>query len=118
TLIRTITLASVTSLALLCGTLQVWGDLVIDTFDTEAAAGAVAATWGTSPVLSFDPQNASGGAVGSGSLRVSADYFTAEDNGWEQMIVTRTIDPPVVGSRYLSVHARAQLRSTGCGRGN
>src|SRR4029078_9163682 len=38
-----------------------------------------------------------------GSLKVSADYFTPEDNGWEQMVITRTFDPAVVGSDYVSV---------------
>lgn len=75
---------------------------VIDSLDNETSAEAWTATWGSSPVLSWDPQDSSGSAT-SGSLKVSADYFTPEDNGWEQMVITRSFDPAIVGSDYTSV---------------
>jgi len=78
-------------------------DRVIDTFDNEAATGTWTATWGTAPVLSFAAANAGGGGAGSGSLQVAADYFTPADNGWEQMVITRTFDTPVIGAQYTSV---------------
>ncbi len=71
-------------LAMGLGTFGARGDLVVDAFDTDAAVAKWSATWGTSPTLAFDTQNAGGGATGSGSLKVSADYFTAADDGWEQ----------------------------------
>lgn len=92
----------VAGLALACGTLHAQSNLVIDTFDDASAVDAWSATWGTTPTLSWDPQD-SKGLAGSGSLRVSADYFTPADNGWEQMVITRSFDPPVTGSDYVSV---------------
>jgi hypothetical protein len=97
------TLLTATGLALSGGGLEARADLVIDSFDTDAAAGKWSATWGTSPVLTFDALNAGGGAAGSGSLQVKADYFTAADDGWEQLVVTRTFDSPVVGAQYTAV---------------
>ena len=75
---------------------------VIDTFDTTETADAWTATWGSSPVLTWDPQDAKG-VANSGSLRVSADYFTPAGDGWEQMVITRTFTDPIVGSDYVSV---------------
>jgi hypothetical protein len=77
-------------------------DLVIDSFDTEESAGTWNPTWGTSPVVSWSPEDA-GGSKTSGSLRVEADYFTPEESGWEQMVITRAFDPAVTGSQYISV---------------
>lgn len=81
---------------------QLRADTVIDTFDDAWSADAWAATWGSNPVLSWDPQDAQGGAS-SGSLRVEADYFTPAGDGWEQMVITRTFAEPLVGSDYVSV---------------
>ena len=75
--------------------------LVIEAFDNGNVDGW-SATWGTSPELTFGQQN-SGKSTTSGSLRVAADYFTPEDNGWEQMVIMRTFETPVVGSDYASV---------------
>lgn len=97
------TLLAATGLALALGVPAARADLVIDSFDTAAAAGKWSATWGTSPTLSFDTQNSGGGAAGSGSLRVLADYLTPADNGWEQLVITRTFDAPVVGSQYTAI---------------
>lgn len=76
---------------------------VINRFDTEDERAAWSATWGSNPVLSFDPEDAGGGAEGSGSLKVVADYFTPEDNGWEQSVITRNFPTPIVGTDYISV---------------
>ena len=75
---------------------------VIDTFDTEESAAGWTATWGTSPRISWDSQDANGSA-NSGSLKVTADYFTPEGNGWEQMVITRTFPNPVLGTDHVSV---------------
>jgi hypothetical protein len=95
-------LAVIASLALTPATSQVLADVVIDAFDTDAEVAAWSATWGTSPVLEFSTEN-HGGLASSGSLKVSADYFTAADDGWEQMVITRTFDTPIVGSDFASV---------------
>src|SRR4051812_46743325 len=57
------------------GALLAQEKLVIDSFDSDPSAAAWSATWGSTPVLSWDSQDAKGSAT-SGSLRVSADYFT------------------------------------------
>lgn len=76
---------------------------VIDTFDTEETALAWTATWGSSPVISWDPQDANGSPT-SGSLKVVADYYTSDPgNGWEQSVITRTFPIPVDGSAHVSV---------------
>lgn len=75
---------------------------VIDSFDTEETIAAWNPTWGTAPVLSWSPEDANGSKT-SGSLRVEADYLTPEDNGWEQMVITRGFETPIVGSEYVSV---------------
>ncbi|MBL9171506.1 MAG: hypothetical protein JNN07_27485 [Verrucomicrobiales bacterium] len=76
-------------------------DLVIDSFD--ATAGTWTATWGTAPVLTFDADDAKGSAA-SGSLKVTAEYFTPDGgNGWEQMVITRNFDAPVIGSQYEAI---------------
>ncbi len=75
---------------------------VIETFDDETTTEFWTPTWDTAPELVWDAQDAQGVAT-SGSLRVSADYFTPEDNGWEQMVITRTFDEPVEGSQHVSV---------------
>lgn len=75
---------------------------VIDTFPDEDSTHRWTATWGSSPVLAFDTDDA-GGAGDSGSLKVTADYFTPEDNGWEQLVITRTFESPVVGADHVSV---------------
>lgn len=83
--------------------ITVHSDTVINSFDTDAEAAAWSATWGTTPTLEFSTQN-NGGPVSSGSLRVSADYFNVPPDGsWQQMVITRTFDTPIVGSDYLSV---------------
>lgn len=76
--------------------------LVVDGFDTEETAAVWSATWGTAPELTWDTADRRGSST-SGSLRVSADYFTPADNGWEQMVITRNFDEPIVGSDYVSV---------------
>lgn len=83
-------------------TLQVHGDQVIDSFDNEESIQAWSATWGTAPTLSWSKED-SKGAANSGSLKVTSDYFTPEDNGWEQAVITRAFAPPVVGAEYVSV---------------
>ncbi len=75
---------------------------LIDTFDTEDTAGNWTAIWGTSPVIAWNSKDANGSAT-SGSLRVEADYFTPEDSGWEQMVISRTFETPIIGSEYVSV---------------
>lgn len=76
---------------------------VIDTFDTEDTAARWTATWGTTPTISWDAQDANGSAT-SGSLKVTADYFTSDPgNGWEQMVITRSFPEPVIGADHLSV---------------
>lgn len=96
-------LATITGLAMLPNTLSAQGEaVVVDSFPTEVAVDLWGPTWGTTPVLSFSAQDAKGSTT-SGSLRVAADYFTPEDNGWEQMVITRTFETPIVGSEYESV---------------
>ncbi len=86
----------------LSGPLVRGADLVIDSFDTEDATFSWSATWGSAPVLTWDSLDGSESGS-SGSLLVAADYFTPADNGWEQMVITRTFETPVTGSRYASV---------------
>ena len=100
------------AVALAAGPWVARADLVIDTFDTEDATTKWTATWGTAPVLSLDTQNAGGGAAGSGSLRVAADYFTSADDGWEQMVITRTFDTPVTGSQFKSIAVDVRVDPT------
>jgi hypothetical protein len=95
-------LAGAAGLALSSFPSRLVADTVIDTFDTAASADTWSATWGTSPVLSWGTENSAGG-TGSGSLRVSADYFTPAGDGWEQMVVTRTFDSPIQGSLFTAV---------------
>lgn len=76
--------------------------MVVDTFPDAASVDAWSATWGTSPVLGWDPQDAKGAAT-SGSFKVAAEYFTPAGDGWEQMVITRTFAEPIVGSEYVSV---------------
>lgn len=76
---------------------------VINRFDTEDERTAWSATWGSNPVLSFDAEDAGGGAEGSGSLKVVADYFTPVDDNWEQSVITRNFPTPIVGSDYESI---------------
>ncbi len=95
-------LAGAVTLALTSSSVRLRADTVIDTFDDEASVAAWSATWGTSPVLSWSSDN-SGGGTGSGSLRVSADYFTPAGDGWEQMVITRTFASPIQGSQYTAV---------------
>jgi len=84
-------------------------DLVINEFNAEAEAAAWSATWGTAPAVEFSAQNAGGGTAGSGSLKVSADYFTPADNGWEQMVITRNFGAPVTGSQFVAVSVRIRV---------
>ncbi len=100
--LRKLALALLAGLALVPAPLTQAADLLIDAFDDASSADAWTAIWGTSPVLSFEPAG-NGGAANSGSLRVAADYFTPEDNGWEQMVISKTFETPVVGSDYVSV---------------
>lgn len=95
-------LAGAAGLALTALPLRPLADTVIDAFDTEASVDAWSATWGSSPVLSWSNEN-SGNGTGSGSLQVSADYFTPAGDGWEQMVVTRTFDAPIQGSQFTAV---------------
>jgi hypothetical protein len=95
-------LAGAAGFALTSFSLRLQADTVIDTFDTADTADAWRATWGSNPVLNWDPQDAKG-ATNSGSLRVAADYFTPAGDGWEQMVITRTFAEPIVGSDYVSV---------------
>jgi hypothetical protein len=100
--LATSVLATIAGLTLVPTTLHAQGDLVVDNFATPVTVDLWGPTWGTAPVLSFDSQDARGLAT-SGSLRVAADYFTPEDNGWEQMVITKTFEAPVVGAEYASV---------------
>lgn len=75
---------------------------VIDSFDDDTTIAAWSPTWGTSPVLSWSSEDANGSKT-SGSLRVEADYFTPEADNWEQMVITRAFETPIVGSEYVSV---------------
>ncbi len=95
-------LAGAAGLALALCSSPLRADTVIDTFDDAASVDAWSATWGTSPVLSWSNEN-SAGSAGSGSLRVSADYFTPAGDGWEQMVITKTFDSPIQGSQYTAV---------------
>jgi len=106
-------------LASVPGALAARADLIIDTFDNAEAVAKWSATWGTSPVLSLDAANSGGGGAGSGSLRVVADYFTSADDGWEQMVVTRTFDAPVVGSQFdaIAIDVRVDPASVANGAG-
>ncbi len=81
---------------------QVRADQVIDSFDTEETIQAWSATWGTAPTLSWSTED-SKGAANSGSLKVTADYLTPEDNGWEQSVITRTFTSAVIGAEFVSV---------------
>ncbi|MBI1841301.1 MAG: hypothetical protein HYR88_10700 [Verrucomicrobia bacterium] len=87
-------------LGLILSATSLRADVIIDSFDTSTTGWS--ATWGTAPVLSFDPEDSKGSA-GSGSLRVEATYFTPEDNGWEQMVITRNFLTPILGSDFVSV---------------
>lgn len=95
-------LTSTVALTLACLTSPLQANTVIDTFDDASAADTWTPTWGTSPVLAWDPQDAKG-AANSGSLQVTADYFTPAGDGWEQMVITRSFAEPIVGSDYESV---------------
>ncbi len=90
---------------------KVDANTVIDTFDDETSISAWSATWGSSPVLEWSNED-SKGSGSSGSLKVTADYFTPADNGWEQMVITRNFDPPVVGSDYVSVSVDIKVDPT------
>ncbi len=87
--------------------------LVIDAFDSGNVDGW-SATWGTTPELTYEQLN-SGKSTTSGSLRVAADYFTPEDNGWEQMVITKTFETPVVGSDYVSVSVDVKVDPSSVG---
>ena len=87
--------------------------LVIEAFDNGNVDGW-SATWGTSPELTLGQQN-SGKSTTSGSLRVAADYFTPEDNGWEQMVIMKTFETPVVGSDYASVSVDVKVDPSSVG---
>jgi hypothetical protein len=76
---------------------------VINRFDDAAEVDFWTPTWGTAPSLALDPQDAGGGSATSDSLKVSADYFTPEANGWEQMVITRNFDPVVGGLTHTAI---------------
>jgi hypothetical protein len=103
--------AMIAGLILGAGSLSVKGALVIDRFDDATTVDFWSATWGTTPELTWDALDA-GASATSGSLRISADYFTPADNGWEQMVITKTFDPPVVGSEYVSVSVDVKVDSS------
>jgi hypothetical protein len=87
-------------------------DTVITRFNDASEAEGWTATWGTSPLLEFDALNAGGGTAGSGSLKVTADYFTPEDNGWEQAVITTTFAEPVVGADHIVVSVDIRVDPT------
>lgn len=105
---RPLLLSTILGLALTQGALKARGDAVIDTFDDDTTASTWTPTYNTTPELAWDAQDA-GGSATSGSLRISADYFTPADNGWEQMVITRTFDTPVEGSLYVSVSVKVKV---------
>lgn len=76
----------------------------ITRFDDPTDAELWTPEWGTAVVLSFDPLDAGGGAANSGSIKASADYFTPESNGWEQMVFRHPdFDPPFVSADYAAI---------------
>jgi hypothetical protein len=89
--------------------------VAINRFDdaTEVDAGDVvvwAPDWGTAVVLSFDPEDAGGGAPGSGSIKAVADYFTPESNGWEQMVFKHlNFDPPYAAADYAGIEVSVKV---------
>ncbi|MDA1277273.1 MAG: hypothetical protein O2960_24955 [Verrucomicrobia bacterium] len=87
--------------ALCCAQLTNAQSLVVGSFNDSADGWA--ATWGTNPEVAFDDSLDTEGSNASGSLKVSADYFTPAADGWEQMVVAYTFETPVVGADYLSV---------------
>ncbi len=78
-------------------------DFVISGFDDDSEVLDVwSATWGTTPFVDWSEEDVDGRDA-SGSIAVTADYYTASDDGWEQMVVTRSFEEPVVGSQYLAI---------------
>lgn len=92
------------SWATLCASAQ---PFIIDSFDTEADGWS--AIWGTTPEVTFDATLDANAVAASGSLRVSADYFTPAADGWEQMVVGYTFETPLVGAEYSSVSVDVRI---------
>jgi hypothetical protein len=90
-------------LALWSGAFLVQGqNLVVDNFNDPAAGVSFwAASWGTTPTLSFSTEN-NGGPAGSGSLKVESPVFTGAGD-WEQEVTEKTFNPPIKASLYASV---------------
>ena len=98
-------------LALAAGACWAHGDQVIDDFNASDSASPWTATWGTNPEISYSTEDA-GGSGASGSLRVSADYFTPADDGWEQSVITRSFASPVVGAQFVSISIDVKVDSS------
>lgn len=78
--------------------------VAITRFDEPTDADVWTPEWGTAVVLSFDTQDAGGGAANSGSLKASADYFTPGSDGWEQMVFRHPdFDPPYASADYAAI---------------
>lgn len=95
-------------------------NLVVDSFDDPFdTLDFWSATWGTDPYLDWDADDA-GGSGTSGSLLVGADYYTAADDGWEQSVVTRNFDEPVIGSEHtaISIDVKVSAESVASTGGN
>lgn len=76
---------------------------VVNPFDEAAEVDFWSAAWGTTPTLEFSMTENNGGLATSGALKVSADYFTPEANGWEQMVITRSFDPVITALEYAGL---------------
>ncbi len=89
--------------------------VAINRFDdaTEVDAGDVPVwtpDWGTAVVLSWDQEDAGGGATGSGSIKAVADYFTPESNGWEQMVFKHAnFDPAFAMADYAGIEVSVKV---------
>ncbi|HTL55945.1 MAG TPA: hypothetical protein VL361_09715 [Candidatus Limnocylindrales bacterium] len=78
--------------------------VAINRFDDATEADVWTPEWGTAVVLSFDAEDAGGGAAGSGSLKASADYFTPASDGWEQMVFKHIdFDPAFAIADYAGI---------------
>lgn len=76
--------------------------IVEDFVDEFSVPDYWSGTWGTFPLLEWTDED-SAGSPNSGSMKLTGDYFTSADDGWEQMVVTRSFDAPVVGSDFSKI---------------
>lgn len=65
-------------------------------------------TWGTFPLVDWSSEDVDG-ATDSGSLKMTGDYFTTADDGWEQMVITRSFETPIIGSEHTSISVMVKV---------